>query len=102
MSTVIISSTEDQASTNIKKILLLKSAWEEIGTLFENVVYKSNEFDDHYLITFNDRIILHEHIEEQIKKNLGIIPKKAIFISKHRSKSGEPTLTAHLELTIEL
>jgi len=95
MTTVIISSTEDEAGTNIKKALLKNSSWEVYDQLFENPVYKSNEFNDLFLLTINDRTIRHEHIEEEIKDNIGIIPSKAIYISRHRSKSGEPTLTTH-------
>ena len=95
MATVIISSTEDEAGTNIKKALLTNSSWEEQDQFFNNIVYKNNEFKELFLITINDRTIRHEHIEEEIKNNLHIIPSKAIYISRHRSKSGEPTLTTH-------
>ena len=47
------------------------------------------------MITINDRKITHENIEEEVKEKLGINPKQAIFISRHTSKTGEPTLTVH-------
>jgi D-aminoacyl-tRNA deacylase len=95
MSTVIISSTQDEASSNIKKALLIESSWDKKDIFFDNSYFKSNEFQDLYLITINDKTIIHEHLEEQIKDTLHIHPTKAIFISRHRSKSEEPTLTTH-------
>ena len=47
------------------------------------------------IITINDRKILHENLDQEVKQELGVTPKQAIFISKHSSKTGEPTLTVH-------
>jgi len=47
------------------------------------------------MITINDRSIKHENLEQELKDNLNITPKQLIYISRHRSKTGEPTLTAH-------
>jgi D-aminoacyl-tRNA deacylase len=38
---------------------------------------------------------MHESLEREIKQNLNINPKQFIYISRHRSKTGEPTLTTH-------
>lgn len=95
MSTVIISSTQDTASTNIKKALLMQSSWEEQGLFFDQVYYKNTSFSDLYMATIKDKKITHEGIEEQIQKCIQIQPTEAIFISRHRSQSGAPTLTTH-------
>jgi D-aminoacyl-tRNA deacylase len=95
MTTMIISSSEDPASTNIKNALLKHSSWEEYGQFFNDIYYKSISFQDLYLITIQNRIITHEGIEEEIKNHLGIQPTAAIYISRHRSKTGNPTLTTH-------
>jgi len=47
------------------------------------------------ILTINDRKIFHENIDKEIKEKLKINPKLAIFLSKHNSKTGEPTLTTH-------
>lgn len=47
------------------------------------------------ILTINDRKILHENIDKEIKEELGITPELVIFISRHTSKTGEPTLTVH-------
>ncbi|RLF59645.1 MAG: transposase [Thermoplasmata archaeon] len=95
MSTVIISSTQDSASTNIKKALLMKSGWEEQGLFLNQTYYKNTSFSDIYMVTINDKTIIHEGIENQIQKYLRIRPTEAIFISRHRSKTGAPSLTTH-------
>jgi len=95
MSTVIISSTQDPASTNIKHALLDQATWEEQGLFLENIYYKSTLFQDLYLLTIPDKTIIHEGLETQITQQLHIRPRQAIFISRHRSKTGEPSLTTH-------
>ncbi|MBN2604039.1 MAG: D-aminoacyl-tRNA deacylase [Candidatus Thermoplasmatota archaeon] len=95
MTVLIISSTEDPAGTNIKKELLLQLDWEEIGTFFNNPVYKTIAIKNVIMLSINDRTIHHENIDLEIEKQLGIKPKQAIFISRHSSKTGQPTLTTH-------
>jgi len=47
------------------------------------------------MITINDEAIRHENLDKEIERELNIKPKLAIFISRHRSKSGKPTLSTH-------
>ncbi|MEF8880130.1 MAG: D-aminoacyl-tRNA deacylase [Candidatus Thermoplasmatota archaeon] len=95
MTVLIISSTQDQASTNIKKSLLKQSNWEEKNNFLEKPAYKNKEIKDVILVTIEDKIIIHENIEQQVKDQLDIKPTQAIFVSKHKSKSGKPSLTTH-------
>ena len=95
MAVIIISSSTDPASTNIKKSLLENSSWDEIDTFFNRPVYKNNTLEDIYLVTINDSKIQHENIDKEIKNQLNIKPKLAIFISLHTSKTGKPSLTVH-------
>lgn len=95
MTVLIVSSTEDPASTNIKKGLLEQSSWNEIDTFYDNTVYKHSNMKDMVIITINDEMITHENLDKEIEEKLGIKPKQAIFISRHRSKTEEPTLTTH-------
>jgi D-aminoacyl-tRNA deacylase len=50
---------------------------------------------DIVIITINDRKIRHENLEEEIEEKINLKPKQAIFISRHTSKTGAPTLTTH-------
>jgi len=51
--------------------------------------------NDVILITINDRKITHERLDEEVNRELRIKTDQAIFLSRHRSKTGEPTLTVH-------
>jgi len=95
MAVIIISSSTDPASINIKNSLLENSLWEEIDVFYNNPVYKNSTLEDIFLITINDSKIRHENIDKEIKNQLGVTPKQAIFISRHRSKMAKSSLTVH-------
>lgn len=95
MTILIISSTLDLASTNIKKGLLSQTKWDEINSFLKNPVYQNKKMKNIYMLTINDKTITHENIEQQVKTQLNIKPSQVIFISRHKSKSGKPTLTTH-------
>ena len=95
MTVLIISSTIDPASINIKKSLLNQSTWDESGTFNGNAVYRHSTMKDVMIVTINDSKIRHEHLDKEVEEELGMVPKQAIFVSRHRSKTGEPTLTVH-------
>lgn len=50
---------------------------------------------DIIIATINDRKINHEFLDEEIEKKLNVKLTHAIFISRHTSKTGNPTLTVH-------
>ena len=95
ISVLIVSSNEDIASTNIKKGLLAQSNWDEIDSLFDNPVYKNLNIKEIFIVTINDSKIKHENLEKEVLEKLNLKPKHAIFVSRHRSKTGSPTLTTH-------
>ena len=95
MTILFIASNKDPASINIKNCLLKNSQWDNFDTLFDNPVYKKIDNKELIMITLNDSKIFHDNIDVEVQKNLGINPKLAIFISRHTSKTGNPTLTLH-------
>ena len=95
MSIVIISSTKDPASTNIKENLLKKSNWEIVDHFDNKPVYSNSNFKNVFIVTIIDRKITRENIDIEINKKLNIKPKHVIFISRHTSKMLTPTLTVH-------
>jgi D-aminoacyl-tRNA deacylase len=95
MTVLIISSSEDPASTNIKKCLLEQTTWEEHGTFYDTPVYRHVLMDNLVIVTIPDKKILHENIDIEVQERLHIDPRIAIFLSRHRSKMGEPSLTVH-------
>jgi len=95
MTVLIISSTEDPASTNIKNSLLEQTTWEEHGTFYNTPVFRHASMNNLVIVTIPDKKIRHENIDTEVIEQLHIEPKIAIFLSRHRSKMGEPTLTVH-------
>lgn len=95
MTVLIIASTEDPASTNMKQGLLEQTTWEEQGTFYNSPVLRHRFVKNLVLVTIPDKKIRHENIDLEIEEQLHLTPKIAIFLSRHRSKMGEPTLTVH-------
>jgi D-aminoacyl-tRNA deacylase len=94
MTILLIASKKDPASINIKNCLLNLSKWYTIDNLYQNNVYKNKNYNL-IIITINDKKIFHDNIDIEVQKELGLKPKLAIFISRHNSKTGNPTLTVH-------
>jgi D-aminoacyl-tRNA deacylase len=95
MTVLIISSAEDPASTHIKNSLLEQTTWEEQGIFYNTPVFRNTSMKNLVLVTIPDKKIRHENIDIEVQEQLHIEPKIAIFLSRHRSKTGEPTLTVH-------
>ena len=95
MAVLIVASAEDPASMNIKTGLLEQTSWDEDGTFYDTPVYTSCSMENIVLVTIPDKKIRHENIDIEVHDQLHITPKIAIFLSRHRSKMGEPTLTVH-------
>lgn len=95
MTILIIASTKDPASINIKECLLKNSKWNNIDSFYENSVYENIKNKELIIITINDNKIFHDNIDIEVKKKLKLKPKLAIFISRHSSQTGNPTLTVH-------
>jgi len=95
MTVLIIASSEDPASTNIKNSLLEQTTWEEHGTFYDFPIFRHVSMNNLVIVTIPDKKIRHENIDIEVHEQLHIDPKIAIFLSRHRSKMGEPTLTVH-------
>jgi len=95
MTVLLVSSSEDPASTNMKNSLLEQTTWEEQGTFCNAPVYHHTSLNNLILVTIPDKKIRHENIDVEVHDQLNIDPKLAIFLSRHRSKMGDPTLTVH-------
>ena len=95
MTVLIISSSEDPASTHIKNSLLEQTTWEEQGTFYDTPTYRHISMNNLVIVTIPDKKIRHENIDIELHEQLHINPRIAIFLSRHRSKMGEPTLTVH-------
>jgi D-aminoacyl-tRNA deacylase len=95
MTLIIVSSIRDPASINIKERLLEQSTWEETGSFNEQTVFRHSRMQDVMVVTINDSKINHENLDREVEDELGVKPLQVIFISRHKSKTGEPSLTVH-------
>jgi D-aminoacyl-tRNA deacylase len=95
MTVLLISSSEDPASTHIKNSLLEQTSWEDQGVIYGAPILRHGSMHDIILVTIPDKKIRHENIDIELQELLRIDPQIAIFLSRHRSKTGVPTLTVH-------
>jgi D-aminoacyl-tRNA deacylase len=95
MTVLIVSSTEDPASTHIKNSLLEQATWDEHENFYNTPVYHHTSQKDLVIVTIPDKKIRHENIDQEVRDQLHLSPDIVIFLSRHRSKTGEPTLTVH-------
>jgi len=89
---LIVASQKDPASLNIKKQLLINYPFTETPAIFQgNITYQAqlNE-KDIQLITLEEELIYAEDLPEFF-----INPGLIVFISRHSSASGKPTLSVH-------
>ncbi len=89
---LVVTSSEDPASMNIRARLLERTSWSENGSFDGHPAMMRNDF----LMVQVDRIHLDEElIDERVSKALGVTVEVVVFASRHRSESKIPTLTVH-------
>ena len=89
---LIVTSSEDNASMNIRARLLEGESWTEEGVFDSHPVLAHGDFR----MVQVDRIHLDEDfIDERFEKATGVKPEAVIFASRHRAESRIPTLTVH-------
>lgn len=89
---LIVTSSEDNASMNIRSRLLEKVTWSEEGSFDSHPVLTSGDF----AMVQVDRVHLEEDfIDERYEKSSGTRPEVVMFASRHRAESRIPTLTVH-------
>jgi D-aminoacyl-tRNA deacylase len=89
---LIVTSSEDNASMNIRARLLEKQSWTEAGVFDTHPVLSNGDFR----MVQVDRIHLEEDfIDERFEKIHGRKPEVVVFASRHRAESRIPTLTVH-------
>jgi D-aminoacyl-tRNA deacylase len=89
---LIVTSSEDTASMNIRDKLLGMCDWREEGAFSGHPALRAG---DHIMVRV-DRIHLDEdHIDGRAAAELGVDISTTLFASRHRSESQIPTLTVH-------
>ena len=89
---MIITSSEDNASMNIRERLLEQYEWTESGSFSNHPVLVHGD----YLMVRTDRIHLSEDgIDSRVAAETGRDFDVTIFASRHKAESGIPSLTVH-------
>ncbi len=88
----IIISKSDFASCNIFQRLRDLASWEERGRFQDSPLYF---FQDLCIATIADEHIFHDNVDSELAEVLLEKPQCMIFASRHRSESGNRSLTVH-------
>ena len=91
MSRLLVCYEQDLPSFNMKKKLMEKMEWKDLGSDGTNT-YLSH--DDLVLMTI-DRMHVHAEDVDKIAEDFGIEVDDIVVLSRHSSSSGKPTLTVH-------
>lgn len=88
---LIVASTKDAASINIRQQLLDQYGFEESTERFHSspIYHKAIGGNEVKLVTINKETIYYQAITDHFN------PQLIIYISRHSSKSGKPTLSVH-------
>jgi D-aminoacyl-tRNA deacylase len=89
---LIVTSSEDIASMNIRARLLEKAGWTEGGEFDGNPALVR---DDFLMVQVNKIHLDENYVDDRVKQKLGNEIEVAIFASKHRAESRIPTLSVH-------
>ena len=89
---LIVTSSEDNASMNIRARLLEKQGWSEKGAFDGNPVLMKDDFT---MVQVNKIHLGEDFVDDRVAHSLGTRPEVVIFASRHRAESRIPTLTVH-------
>lgn len=89
---VIVASATDPASMNIAERLQQLAHWDAKGEFLGKPVLWSEPFA---MVQIPDLHIYHEGLDVQLEAEAGLEPEVIVFASKHKSASGQRTLTVH-------
>jgi len=87
-----VTSSEDNASMNIRARLLEKPSWTECGEFDGNPALVKEDF---LMVQVNKIHLDEDYVDDRVKQKLGKEVEVVIFASRHRAESRIPTLTVH-------
>lgn len=89
---MLVCSTEDNASVNIRDSLLMSGGWSQRGELEGAPVHWKGELA---MITVPRLHLYCDNIDLEAGKALGHRPSEVVFLSRHKAASGQRSLTVH-------
>ncbi|MEE2812559.1 MAG: D-aminoacyl-tRNA deacylase [Candidatus Thermoplasmatota archaeon] len=95
MTTLLIVSGADIASTIQGDALLNRGGWESTGMIEDAEVFAHDVADVH-IWWLPGRVLFEDHLDVRFEQGSGIKPEEVIFLSRHFAASGQPSLTLHV------
>jgi D-aminoacyl-tRNA deacylase len=89
---LLLCSTADEASVNIKDRLLERARWQEVGS-YDGHPVLSHASD--LLVTFSAVHLHSDDLDHAVSQVTGKEFESVVFLSRHKAASGIPTLTVH-------
>lgn len=89
---LVVASAADEASVSIRDRLLEIGGWTEAGTFDGSPVWRRG---DRWLVTLREHHLYVDDVDRKFADALAVTPDAVVVVSKHRSASGQDSLTAH-------
>ena len=89
---LVVASSADEASVNIRDRLLEIPGWTEKGAFDGSPVWRRA---DRVLVTIREPHLYVDDIDRKVRDALAVTPDAVVYVSKHRAASGRDSLTVH-------
>lgn len=89
---LLVCSTPDNASVNIRDELLSLGRWSPKAEFMGAPAYQNG---DQVMVTVPQLHLFCDDLDLTVKKDLGIAPHEMVFLSRHKAASGQRSLTVH-------
>ena len=89
---LLVTSTPDVASVNLRDRLLEMGDWQDAGDFQGRPCHRSA---DMLMVTTDELHLRLDHVDRLVHDELMVDVDEVVFLSKHRAASGKPTLTMH-------
>lgn len=89
---LIVTSSADNASMNIRARLMERAQWDESGSFDGEPVLLHRDF---IMVQVAKMHLEEDHVDDRVRKETGKDVDAVIFASRHRSEKRIPTLTVH-------
>ena len=89
---LVICSEKDPASVNIRDRML------ELGTFQESTTFEGrpvHEGHEGHIVTIGEESLFRNNVDAEVFNATGIKHKSVVYLSRHSSKTGHPSLTVH-------
>jgi len=89
---LVVASSADEASVNIRDRLLEVGGWTEAGAFDGSPVWRR---EDRVLVTLREHHLFVDDIDRKVRDALAVTPDAVAYVSMHRAASGQDSLTVH-------